>query len=309
MELWQLRQKQSLPLEAKIVMSQQRIRQWYEHWSGKVYVSFSGGKDSTVLLHLVRQLYPRVPAVFVDTGLEYPEIRDFVKTMDNVRWVTPKIPFSRVIKKYGFPVISKAVARFIRDLQNPTETNVNTRNLRLTGYNSIGEYCPSGKLSEKWRYLVMSPFKISEQCCEFMKKEPFKRYQRETQRVFLDGTMASDSGQRERTHLKAGSCNAFDNKNPASRPLSFWLESDIWDYIHSENLPYSKIYDLGVSRTGCMFCMFGVHLEPEPNRFQRMQVTHPTQYKYCMEKLGLQEVLEYINVPYRRQLDIYSYMN
>ena len=56
---------QSLPLEAKIVKSQLRIREWYEYWNGEVYVSFSGGKDSTVLLHLVRELYPDVPLCFV----------------------------------------------------------------------------------------------------------------------------------------------------------------------------------------------------------------------------------------------------
>ena len=69
MELWELKQKQSLPLEAKIAMTLRRIREWYEYWDGNVYVSFSGGKDSTVLLHLVRQHYPGVPAVFSDTGL------------------------------------------------------------------------------------------------------------------------------------------------------------------------------------------------------------------------------------------------
>ena len=80
-----LRQYQSLPLSAKIIMTQRRIRAWYDHWDGQVYVSFSGGKDSTVLLHLVRELYPDVEAVFVDTGLEYPEIRQFVKTFE-LKW-------------------------------------------------------------------------------------------------------------------------------------------------------------------------------------------------------------------------------
>lgn len=89
LELWELRQKQSLPLEAKIIMSQRRIREWYEAWEGDVYVSFSGGKDSTVLLHLVRELYPEVPAVFVDTGLEYPEIRQFVRSVDNLECLKP----------------------------------------------------------------------------------------------------------------------------------------------------------------------------------------------------------------------------
>ena len=47
-----------------------------------------------------------------------------------------------------------------------------------------------------------------------------------------------------------------------------------------------------------MFCMFGAHLEKEPNRFQRLKETHPKQYDYCINKLGLGEVLDYINVKY-----------
>ena len=97
MENWQLQQRKNLPLDLKIRMSQIRIKNWYDHWMGEVYVSFSGGKDSTALLHLVRSLYPKVPAVFVDTGLEYPEVRDFVKTIDNVIWLKPK----KSLKKNG----------------------------------------------------------------------------------------------------------------------------------------------------------------------------------------------------------------
>ena len=71
MERWQLTQFQNLPLDVKIAKSRLRIREWYEHYGGQVNVSFSGGKDSSVLLHLVRSLYPEVPAVFSDTGLEF----------------------------------------------------------------------------------------------------------------------------------------------------------------------------------------------------------------------------------------------
>jgi hypothetical protein len=92
-------------------MTKERIRQWIgEYGEDGVYVSFSGGKDSTVLLNLVREDYPNVRAVFVDTGLEYPEIRQFVKTFDNVEWLKPKMTFKNVVEKYGYPFISKEVS-------------------------------------------------------------------------------------------------------------------------------------------------------------------------------------------------------
>ena len=99
-----LMQMQSVPLEGKIIMTERRIREWYEHWDGQVYVSFSGGKDSTVLLHIARRLYPDIEAVFVNTGLEYPEIQKFVKSFDNVTILRPKMRFDEVIKTYGYPI-------------------------------------------------------------------------------------------------------------------------------------------------------------------------------------------------------------
>lgn len=110
-----LRQRQALPLEIKIRMTQQRIRDWVNEFGvDGVYVSFSGGKDSTALLHIVRGLYPDVPAVFLDTGLEYPEIREFVKSIDNVTWLKPSMNFKQVIEKYGYPFVSKEVSKNIR---------------------------------------------------------------------------------------------------------------------------------------------------------------------------------------------------
>ena len=110
----ELKIRQALPLDVKVRMTQQRIREWVSEFGEEgVYVSFSGGKDSTVLLHLVRELYPNIPAVFVDTGLEYPEIRDFVKTFENVVWLKPKMNFKQVIHKYGYPFFSKETSEAI----------------------------------------------------------------------------------------------------------------------------------------------------------------------------------------------------
>lgn len=109
-----LYQMQSLPLSAKIEMTKRRISEWVEHFGEDgVYVSFSGGKDSTVLLTMARQLYPGIQAVFVDTGLEYPEIREFVKGFENVEWLKPKTNFRQVIEKYGYPFFSKEISECI----------------------------------------------------------------------------------------------------------------------------------------------------------------------------------------------------
>lgn len=280
----------SLPLEAKIIKSQLRIREWYEYWDGDVYVSFSGGKDSTVLLHLVRDLYPEVPAVYCDTGLEYPEIKDFVKTINNVVWLRPKMSFKAVIEKYGYPIVSKEQASFIQEYRDTKSEKL--KQIRLNG-NKYGR----GKISKKWRSLIDAPFKISDKCCDVMKKSPSIKYEKEDGRKPFIGTMVGEGALRMQGYLKTG-CNAFESKRPISRPISFWDDEDIWAYIKKYSIAYSKIYDMGWERTGCMWCGFGCHMEEYPNRFQRMQETHPKLYDYCIDKLDFKSVLDYINIPY-----------
>ena len=97
-----LRELQALPLDLKILKTKNRIKEFYNFFGGQVSVSFSGGKDSTVLLHIARELYPDIEAVFVNTGLEYPEIQKFVKTFDNVTILRPKMRFDEVLKTYGY---------------------------------------------------------------------------------------------------------------------------------------------------------------------------------------------------------------
>lgn len=298
MELWQLQQMQALPLEVKILKTQMRIREWYEHWDGNVYVSFSGGKDSTVLLHMARELYPDIPAVFSDTGLEFPEIRAFVKTIPNVTWLKPDMTFRQVLDKHGYPVVSKEQAQWI---ERARRGNPHVMSEKLYGIKKDGgrsRYC----MSAGWRHLFNAPFKISAECCNEMKKKPLKRYAHETGRYPILGTMAAESKLRTQQWLKTG-CNAYDAKRPVSTPMSFWNEEDVWAYIRQKGIPYSSIYDMGYQRTGCIFCMFGLQFDGEPNRFQRLQRTHPKLWRYCMRDwdaggLGMRQVLEHLGIPF-----------
>ena len=113
-EISELHQLQGLSLNEKVERTKVRIRQWVEHFGlDHVYVSFSGGKDSTVLLDIARQMYPDMKAVFLDTSLEFPELRQFVSTFDNVEYLKPTMNFKQVIEEYGYPVISKEVSECV----------------------------------------------------------------------------------------------------------------------------------------------------------------------------------------------------
>ena len=410
-DLWQM---QSLPLEAKIRMTKYRIRQWVEYYGEDgVYVSFSGGKDSTVLLDLVRQMYSNVTAVFVDTGLEYPEIREFVKTFSNVVWLKPKKNFKQVITEYGYPFISKEVsdkvdgARKYMQALNDAQSRERERESRTVRYawgiadllgidrrgeakespeylslkmgiipsetsryqqvvgtyknkdGSVSKYC-----MPRYKFFLEAPFNLSASCCRIMKKSPVHSYGRKTHKKPMTAQMASESRLRTAQWLKNG-CNGFEMTSPISNPMSFWTEQDVLLYIELnkdkmcrdrinchekvmwygsrivsretgatiESIEYyrpicsvygdivtepsdcdyefterSEIFDkdrpllktTGCSRTGCMFCGYGCHLEKSPTRFEQMKETHPKQYAYIMKPveeggLGYKDVIDWIN--------------
>lgn len=143
-----LKELQALPLDRKIQISQARIIEWYQRNHGNVVVSFSGGKDSTVLLHLVRSIYPDVPAVFSNTGLEYPEIQRFVRTFPNVEIVAPKMKFSEVISTYGYPLIGKEVSEAIYYARRIRSQSVHVEREREQGPHNAPETCGTSRLPE-----------------------------------------------------------------------------------------------------------------------------------------------------------------
>lgn len=190
----ELKRLQALPLAEKIDLSKLRIVEWYEHYDGKVSVSYSGGKDSTVLLHLVRSIYPEVPAVYADTRLDFPEVREHVKNTDNVIWLTPKLNFRQVIDEYGYCYPSKEVAKYIE----AAKRNVPYAIKAFTEKSTLGDK-PKQFLQSvsKWKWLLNADIKISEKCCHIMKERPIKKFLKENGLTTYVGIMAYESLRRK----------------------------------------------------------------------------------------------------------------
>ena len=151
---------QALPLEQKILLTERRIQQFSTMMQGRIYIAFSGGKDSTVLLNIARRIIPNIKACFIDTGLEYPEIRDFVKTIENVDWIKPEKTFKEVIDTEGYPIGSKEIAQAIKEIHTTKSDKLKEKRLK--------------QLGNKWLFLLSAPFKISDTCCIILKKNPAK---------------------------------------------------------------------------------------------------------------------------------------
>jgi len=251
----QLNERLNWTLDQKIDHSLLTIENALTYSNGNAYVSFSGGKDSTILLHLARIIKPDIKAVFFNTTNEFPEIYKFIKEIDCIK-VQPEMNLKSVIEKVGFPLISKEQAQSIREAR--TTRSAILLDKRMNGrINPItGERTSMGKISEKWKHLVYAPFDISEKCCYYLKKRPAMKFEKENKLLPIIGTSVNESQMRLLKYYHTG-CNAFELKRPASYPLSIWNDSDKWNFIKQNKIPYSEIYDKGKKQTGCMLCGFG----------------------------------------------------
>ena len=261
----------------------------------------------------MRQYWPDVESVFVNTGLEYPEIQQFVRAAKDrgepVTILRPKMSFRDVILKYGYPVISKEVSECVDGGRISLERNDGSYTYRIKRLN--GDVKVKGSVFDlsKWKPLLYTDFRISSKCCYVMKKSPIKSFAKQYDKKPITAQMASESRLRTQKWLQNG-CNGFDMKSPISNPMSFWTEQDVLEYIKLYDVEIPSVYgeiqysvepeqmrleeftgDLcadklcttGCSRTGCMFCGFGAHLEKAGDeRFLRLKETHPKQYAYCI---------------------------
>ena len=301
---WDLPQMQSLPLKSKINMTKIRLRDAYEYYEGNLYVSRSGGKDSDVLGDIVREYFPDIPHVFINTGLEHNSVRQHgIEIADVV--LTPPMSFVDIITTYGYPVISKEIAGKFNDLRKARENGTESYVLKQLEGTYVSKNGKSNMIDiQKYTFLKDAPFRISNQCCIQSKEAAAKKYEKETGRIPIIGTMANESMYRYQSWIKYG-CNAFETRRPQSRPISFWTEQDILQYIKEHHLKIAEAYgnvayqdDAGLfydepfitdgltlttteaKRTGCVFCMFGINQDTE--RFLRLKANDPQKYDFVM---------------------------
>ena len=319
-----LKRFQAECLNDKEQRSLAKIAEWFSYWQNAVYVAFSGGKDSSVLADLCGYWCSIIGAtlylVFVNTGLEYPEIQKHVKFFAEylrnkygievvLEIIRPEMRFDEVIKTYGYPLISKEVSKTVSAARRLDSKFGDVCRDKLNGTHKQKDGNISLFNCSKYKPLLDVDFDISDMCCSVMKKKPSHTYAKRTGRKCITAQMADESRLRTQQWLKNG-CNGFDLSTPVSNPMSFWTEQDVLQYIKERNIPIASVYgdieyvvepsqmrlsDFGIEcgapealqtsgchRTGCIFCAFGCHLEESPSRFERLKETHPKQYDYCM---------------------------
>ena len=200
MKAEELYERQKWTLAQKIDHSLGTIDQFIAKMDGKVYLAFSGGKDSTVLMHLCEIIKKDILCVFVNTGCEYLDIIRFVnecqKDGHNIKIIRPEYKPREIWEKYGFPLVSKEVADNIHAIR----TNPNS----IKSKKALGIINPDSMfvLGKKWRYLINEPYDTSNICCQKLKKDPSHKFQKESGLYPIIGIMASESQLREKTYIR-----------------------------------------------------------------------------------------------------------
>lgn len=251
------------------------------------YISFSGGKDSTVLSELVDMAVPdnKIPRVYADTGIELNIVRKFVIDMsehdERVVIIKPATPIKQMLETVGYPFKSKKHSQLVGTFQ---KNNCSLENLDgIKHYLRIHE---DGKKWTKWsccpdvlRYQFTSEFnlKLSDKCCNELKKKPLHQWQKENNKPYgIIGLMREEAGNRTNAKCIVFKSNGKMNFQPLSIVTKDWEE---W-FIKEYNVQICDIYNepYNFYRTGCKGCPFILDLE---NQLEILEKFFPAERKQC----------------------------
>lgn len=302
-------------INAKITRAQERIESLYNETEGKCYLSFSGGKDSMVILTLIKQCEDlltippgAIPAVFVNTGIELGATTAFVRWVkenwySNVQIISheKRDSFDWILKNKGKPIKSKLksenLGKHQRNSNNPFYLK------QLLGDNT-GRY-KNTMLSDKDLHLLHPEFdiKVDNKCCLLLKKKPFDKYTKENEiRGSMTGERAAEGGARlanMKARIRTGgtACTRTRGNQIVKLPIIDWTDEDIDEFIKAYNVPLSKAYTIyGADRTGCIGCPFaGKHLT---SSLKALHDYEPLRYKAAMHWLKDVYIAQDVRLPF-----------
>ena len=334
-------QRIALPYGAKVNMAQRRIREWADFcWdNGKNYAVSVGGLDSITLLALCRKtLHEDVPGISVSV-LEDKSIQRVHREMGVIP-IKPLKSKVQVLQEDGFPVVSKLAAAKIARLQTPGDDSPIIRAYMTGDMGAWGGFGHNDrfKLPDRWVELFgglyaemrpdlkckVAPFKVSDQCCYWLKELPAQQYQQEHNIWPFLGLMQSEGGRRQYS-LRAHGCNYVGETTARSCPFNYFTRQDLLQLALDLGVHVPEIYGEIVmdpdgtlrttkaQRTGCSMCGFGIHLDSRPHHFDLLREQNPKEWEFWMyrcctdpetgEKYGWGRVLDWIGVGWENRPD------
>lgn len=210
-----------LPYDEKIEYSRKIIERALKEFKDNIAISCSFGKDSTLVLSLVREFNKDIKVTFSNTGVEYPETIEFKKLLVK-KWklnyyeVGPIKTFWQCVKEYGYP-----------DIRYWSKT---AKKRGITNYGTP-------------------------KCCTYVKEKPLRNFYKKNkiEAIFL-GLTWEESYQRRWTVIRYGDYY-YTKKHKIWKihPIAYWTVKEVWRYTKKNNIPTNKIY-LTQDRCGCMPC-------------------------------------------------------
>lgn len=291
----QLREMQGWDLGRKINYAHERIAAGLDVMQTPC-CAFSAGKDSTVLLHMLRQHRPDILTIYGNTTIEFPECVKFARQLAtdwgiNYHEAKPTVTFWWVVEQYGWPILGKTFGVGGVAHKSSREQFFADR----VGEPDLAEFA---QLTGRDRqYAIQQEVPISSACCTYLKERPSQKLQKQlgADGVFL-GILAGESRRRTFNHLQYGDLYKMSSGEWKCHPLSIWTDEDVWAYIRGFGVPYAKLYDMGYTdeatgrwvshkRNGCMFC--AMDLGFPDNHLAIMRRTHPAAWRTLVVKKAI----------------------
>lgn len=294
-------------LEIDRIAKIQSINKQYD-LENNAYLSFSGGKDSTVLHYLLDLALPnnKIPRVFINTGIEYIYVVDFVKELakndERITIVNSGVNIKKMLETEGYPFKSKEHSLKVGEWQKGSRAKSVIYYKEMSDKSKFA--CPKCLL---YQYEDDFQLRLSDKCCYRLKKDIIHKWEKENNRkIAMTGMLSGEGGQR-----KYLSKCIFTKQDKVVKFHPLLVCSTEWEkyFIEKYNIQLCKLYypPFNFQRTGCKGCPFSLDLQRE---LDIMQIHLPAEREQC-EHVWKPVYDEYRRIGYRlrNQTTIFDFIS